>query len=343
MKEYIKTVYRSKATETEISHHQNQYRSHKEGFKNSVLNDLNAQLDEYQFAIKTGSKANLETDLTIVEDDIPLENRGKGRQCFVKTDFALQREQDRQKLDILLLEEPENHLSHTHMRRLIDKISSSENKQLFISTHSNMVCSRLDLRKAIFMNSNGTGSLSLSGLSEDTAKFFMKAPDNNVLELILSQKAVLVEGDAEYILLNAFHKIQTGEELGATNIHVISVGGTSFKRYMELAKLLNIKIAIITDNDSDVSKCTARYVDFVADNVRIFVDPDNSRETFEVAVYRDNQEICDGLFGEGRRTLSVPDYMLQNKADVAFELLDKKGDELTVPQYIQEAITWIRA
>lgn len=40
--------------------------------------------------------------------------------------------------------------------------------------------------------------------------------------------------------------------------------------------------------------------------------------------------------------MSVQDYMLGNKADVAFELLDKKEAELVVPAYINEAIKWIK-
>ncbi|VVM77372.1 hypothetical protein PS631_02140 [Pseudomonas fluorescens] len=35
--------------------------------------------------------------------------------------------------------------------------------------------------------------------------------------------------------------------------------------------------------------------------------------------------------------------MLKNKADVAFELLRRKPEELVAPAYIQEAIQWIRA
>ena len=34
--------------------------------------------------------------------------------------------------------------------------------------------------------------------------------------------------------------------------------------------------------------------------------------------------------------------MLGNKADAAFELLDKKEAALVAPQYIEEAIAWIR-
>ncbi|MCK5778326.1 MAG: AAA family ATPase [Rhodospirillales bacterium] len=341
-REYIKTVYHSAADEKEINKHQNEYRNHKSQFKDNVLKDMNANLEGYQFGIRTGAKANLETDLTILEGSIPLEDRGKGRQCFIKTEFALTRKQDKKPIDTLLLEEPENHLSHTNMANLVESISSSEDKQVFISTHNNMICSRLDLRKAVFLNSNSDTPTLLSALRDDTAKFFMKAPDNNVLDLILSKKVLLVEGDAEFILMDAFFNRTTGEELRGSGVHIISIGGTSFKRYLELATLLNIKAAVVTDNDGDIEKCKARYADYETDQAKVFFDAAADRRTFEIAMYQDNTLICDELFGEDRKTLTVQDYMLSNKADVAFELLDKKADALTVPQYIQEAIQWIR-
>ena len=340
-REYIKTVYRSTASETEINQHQNEYRSHKQTFRENVLGDINVGLDDYQFSIRTGSKANLETDLTILEDNIPLEDKGKGRQCFIKTEFALTRKEGKQKIDLLLLEEPENHLSHVNMRKLIQQIASSKNKQLFVSTHSNMVCSRLDLRKAIFLNSNNGPPSPLSALSDATANFFMKAPDNNVLELVLSKKVLLVEGDAEFVLMELFYKTVTGTELSASDVHVISVGGTSFKRYLELAEILNIRTAVITDNDGDVASCKARYADYIGVGSSVFCDDDETRSTFEIAMYEDNKAVCEESFSEGRKTLTVQQYMLKNKVDVAFELLNKKEAELSVPGYIKEAIEWL--
>jgi hypothetical protein len=44
-----------------------------------------------------------------------------------------------------------------------------------------------------------------------------------------------------------------------------------------------------------------------------------------------------------RKKLTVQEYMLDNKTDAAFQLLDKKGAELIAPKYIQEAVAWIRA
>jgi putative ATP-dependent endonuclease of OLD family len=60
-------------------------------------------------------------------------------------------------------------------------------------------------------------------------------------------------------------------------------------------------------------------------------------------MYQDNKSICDSQFLADRKTLSVQEYMLDNKTDAAFQLLEKKGAELIAPKYIQEAVAWIRA
>ncbi|MCV5978085.1 ATP-dependent endonuclease, partial [Escherichia coli] len=53
-------------------------------------------------------------------------------------------------------------------------------------------------------------------------------------------------------------------------------------------------------------------------------------------------DLCDTLFRGPRRTLTVQEYMLANKAEAAFRLLQLHAGELTVPDYIQEALAWIR-
>jgi hypothetical protein len=68
---------------------------------------MNERLDGYSFAIKTNSKSSLEADLTILEGDITIDNRGKGRQCIVKTELALRTLNE---LEVVLMEEPKNHL-----------------------------------------------------------------------------------------------------------------------------------------------------------------------------------------------------------------------------------------
>jgi predicted ATP-dependent endonuclease of OLD family len=341
MKEYVQNIYNAEVQGVEKLTNQHKYREHKENFKNEVLNDLNNRMDKYNFALKTSPKSNLETDLTILEDNINIENKGKGKQCIIKTELALKRSPTN--LDIVLIEEPENHLSHINMQKLIQKISQTNDKQIFIATHSDLISARLNLRKTILLNSNDILPLPLESVSEDTAKFFMKASDNNILQFILSKKVILVEGDAEFILMEKMYQKITNEELNQSDIHIIAVGGTSFKRYLELAQKLSIKTAVITDNDSDIEKnITQKYTDF--DNqqhIKIFYDKKASRSTFEICMYEDNKDVLDSLFSKERRTLEVQEYMLKNKTDCAFSILEKSTD-INVPQYISDAIQWIK-
>lgn len=341
LREYIRGMYSNTIEGNEKPKHLNDYRRSKKEFSDSSLSNINSRLPEYKFAIRNNSKSNLETDLTLFDSNIDIENKGKGRQCFIKTDFALSRSEEN--LDVILVEEPENHLSHINVNKLIRKIASAVNTQLFISTHSNMIASRLDLRKAILLNSTSTNITLFNTLEESTAKFFMKAPNNNILDFTLSKKVILVEGDAEYILTEQLFRNSFNEELSANDIHIISVGGISFKRYLEIAKILKLKTAVIRDNDGNYqSNCIDNYSELVADNIKIFYTTNIEDNTFEKCFYNYNTDVCNELFDSGRRTLSVLEYMLKNKAEVAFELLDKKGNVLNTPLYIRKAFEWIK-
>ena len=192
------------------------------------------------------------------------------------------------------------------------------------------------------LNSSGDATATLNTLPRDTATFFIKAPDNNILEFILSKKVILVEGDAEYILMEALYHNVTDQELDGSDVHVISVSGTSFKRYLDLAKLLNIRTAVIRDNDADFQKnCVDNYKDYVSDDVKVFFERDDKQKTFEFCMYETNKAPCDEQFTNGHIKLSPQDYMLENKAEAAFRLLDNKSEELVAPEYIMNAIKWI--
>lgn len=343
-REYTRAMYAAHATVVQRNLHGFEYRKAKSKFKDDVFKAMNDALDTYKFDVRTSSKASVETDIVITEGDIPIDNKGKGRQCFIKTEFALRNREHA--LDVLLLEEPENHLSHVHMRKLIERIRVSVKKQLFIATHSSFIATRLNLKKVLILSEeNPSRPASLKDLSQGTADFFMKAPDNNVLELALCKKAILVEGDAEFILMDVLYKNSAkGANTDSDGIHVISVDGTSFKRYFELAKLLGVKVAAVRDNDRDYqANCVANYADFASASIQVFADANNALYTFEVCMYQDNKAICDGQFLAGRKTLTVEEYMLKNKTDAAFQLLEKNGAELVAPGYIQQAVAWIRA
>ena len=341
MREYIRSIYRINASGSEKNVHQNEYRKYKSQFKSNVLNDINSRLTDFAFSVKSGVKDSLETDLTLMEGDITIDNKGKGRQCFIKTQFALGKGSE--KMDVVLLEEPENHLSHHHMKLLIQMITDARQIQLFITTHNTLVSTRLDLRQSILIHAGSKKPLVLKDLPAETAKFFMKAPDNNVVEYILSQKVILVEGDAEYMLMAEFFSDVTGKSLDQLQIHVISVGGISFKRYLDIAQVLGIRTAVIRDNDGDYDHhCVDNYKDYTGDHMQVFAEKDNVQRTFEYLLYQANQAICDELFSPGRKKLSVLEYMLCQKSEAAYTLIDKKPGQIKTPAYIKAAIEWIK-
>jgi predicted ATP-dependent endonuclease of OLD family len=340
MKEYINNMYNSYADNAERFDHQNKYRKVKTDFNSEVLKEINKKIANSAFGVKNDNKSNMITDLTIYEDAIPIENKGKGKQCLIKTQFAIGKTKNA--IDVVLIEEPENHLSHHNMLSIIEQIAEVKDRQLFIATHNNLISARLDLRKVIMLSNAKEEPIPFNKLEEDTAKYFMKAADHNILEFIMAKKVILVEGDAEYMLMSKMFEIVTHEKESKNNISIISVNGISFKRYLDLSKLLKIKTAVIRDNDKDYKKyCEDNYSDYINDYIQIFADSDPDRYTFEVNMYLDNKDTCDKLFSENRKTLNPQKYMLKNKTESAYTLLIS-NEKLNVPEYIKKAIEWIK-
>ena len=228
------------------------------------------------------------------------------------------------------------------MRSLINYISKTGGRQIFITTHNNLISSRLDLKNVILLSSTSDDYAKLNNLDNDTAKYFMKASDHNILEFALSKKVILVEGDAEYMLMDKMFETVANKKHSEFEVSIIAIGGISFKRYLNIAKILKIKTAIIRDNDHDyINNCEDNYKEYCNDIIRVFADNDNKIFTFEIAVYIENKELCDKLFTSPQRKLNIQEYMLSNKTEAAFALLES-DEKLNVPGYIKKAIEWIK-
>lgn len=63
------------------------------------------------------------------------------------------RKKSSQNAGIILLEEPENHLSHTRLNQLINCLSNQYNeKQFLVSTHNSFVANKLGLENLYLLN-----------------------------------------------------------------------------------------------------------------------------------------------------------------------------------------------
>jgi putative ATP-dependent endonuclease of OLD family len=201
-------------------------------------------------------------------DNVPFHHIGKGEQCIVKTNLALSHNKS-QEANILLLEEPENHLSHTKLNQLIHGIKSGDNdKQIIISTHSSFVANKLGLKNLILLNNNET--VKLDDLQESTKSFFERLSGYDTLRLILCQKAILVEGDSDELIIQKAFRVNNSDKLPIeSGVDVISVG-TSFLRFLEIAKKIKKPVVVVTDNDGNPVALKQKYTDYLGENIGLY-------------------------------------------------------------------------
>lgn len=142
---------------------------------------------ELTVSVDASSKASWETSMTSYINDVPFSQLGKGEQNSIKTKLALAAESD---TDIVLVEEPESHLSYSSMAKLMEKISECcREKQLIITTHSAYVLNKLGINKVILLTSEY--QLKMEKLNKDTQKYFMKLPGYDTLRILLSTHSIL--------------------------------------------------------------------------------------------------------------------------------------------------------
>ena len=297
-------------------------------------------------SVDLSSHNSWETSLMAYLDETPFHQIGKGEQCIVKTNLALGH-QKAQQANIVLLEEPENHLSHSKLNELMDGISTScKERQALISTHSSFVANKLGLDHLMLLKNKKVTRL--ADLLPDTYNFFKKLPGYQTLRLILCRKAVLVEGDSdELIFQKAYMTANSGRLPIHDGIDVISVKLT-FKRFLEIAEKLAQPVAVITDNDKDyANKITKKYSDYNnVECVSIFSDKRNSLNTLEPqfvdANTSDLKRLCDviGISSEEYTTVEdITDYMEGNKTTWALRVFESEAP-VQFPDYIQQAVKW---
>lgn len=308
---------------------------------------------ELALSVELVSKNAWESSLMTYFDDVPFHFIGKGEQCIIKTDLALSHKKSKES-NLLLIEEPENHLSHTKLNALINKIKTgNEDKQIIISTHSSFVANKLGLEHLIFLHDKKTTRL--NELSVDTQKFFEKIAGYDTLRLILCKKAILVEGDSDELVIQKSYMLQNSGKLPIEDeIDVISVG-IAFRRFLEIAEKVNKEVVVVTDNDGDIEAVNKKYENYLETNAKpnikicfdSTVDAGNlmisqkpyNYNTLESKILKSNSLAkLNTIFGTSYTTEDeLRKYMKSYKTECALKIFDTK-EEMVFPDYIIEAI-----
>jgi putative ATP-dependent endonuclease of OLD family len=303
---------------------------------------------DIELSVELSSKNAWETSLMTYLDNVPFHYIGKGEQCIVKTNLALSYKKAKE-ANIILLEEPENHLSFSKLNQLIDSIkSTNEDKQILISTHSSFVANKLGIANLIFLNNKM--SMRLSDLSAETQRFFEKLSGYDTLRMILCNKAILVEGDSDELVIQKAFMVNNGGKLPIEKgIDVISVG-TSFLRFLEIAEKIKKPVAVVTDNDGNIEavhKKFEKYSDANSAFIKICFDPvvdygilnDFNYNTLEPKLLKSNgKDKLNKIFGTHyENDDDMHKFMKNNKTECALMIFETMED-VKFPQYILNAV-----
>lgn len=270
----------------------------------------------------------------------------------MKTELALSHK-TAQNAQIVLLEEPENHLSFSKLNQLIKSIEEKYgDRQILISTHSSFVANKLGLDNLILLNNNKVARIK----TLPSVDFFKKMAGYDTLRLILCKKAILVEGDSDELVVQKAYKVYNNHLPIEDQVDVISVG-ISFLRFLEIARELDLKVAVVTDNDGDVAALEKKYAQYInenkKENIKICYDKDVDEGSLKIGESKYNYNTLEpkllkannndiALFNsifEKNFTLieDLQKYMKKNKTECALAIFDT-DKELKYPPYILEAI-----
>lgn len=334
------------------------FRSLQETFMgDSSIQEINTKIQEsskisdktVEISVDLSSRNAWESNLMTYLNRVPFPYIGKGEQSLIKTKLALSHKRT-VNASIVLMEEPENHLSHSTLNDLLHHIGNEcAEKQLLITTHSSYVSNKLGLDSLILLKGNDT--LRLNELSIETSNYFKVLPGYNTLRMLLCRKTILVEGPSDELIIqrayyDSKHKLPIQD-----GIDVITVGNLSFLRFLEIAQKLDLSVAVVTDNDGDYDAVRRKYSGYQNNsNITICCDTVvdasptsiNGKEyncnTLEPKLLKENsREVFSEIFN---KSFSSDDelrvFMKAHKTECALAIFES-SISINYPQYIKDS------
>ncbi|WP_439537874.1 ATP-dependent nuclease [Methyloversatilis sp.] len=323
-----------------------EYRRLKASISTTALNAVNARMGSIHaslhsrpiaLALDQSARTSWESVVTSHVDDVPFNMSGQGQQSAIKISLAMSRHAGRAKF--VMVEEPENHLTHTSLVTLLSRIESlaGEQQQLFVTTHSSFVLNRLGL-DALFLMGNDLAA-KLSVLDPETVNYFKKLPGYDTLRIVLAKKIVLVEGPSDEIVFERIFQDIYGKRPMECGIDILSMRGLSLARGLELCAALNKPVTALRDNDGvDPAELRSSVDRWLKKGEReLFIGEVDHGETLEPQLIDHNSETL------LRDILGIPahadllKWMTREKTEAALRI-SASSKKIVPPLYMLEAV-----
>lgn len=329
----------------EFRRHRHMFQSH-DAIKsiNEALNTNTGGISKktVSLGIDVSPKSDWESSVTTHLDQIPFAVNSKGEQSQVKMKLALITADTR---SILLIEEPENHLSHSNLNNLLGVVDETRaTRQAICTTHSSFVLNKLGLTNLHLISASGR-TARLSDLTPGTERYFKRLPGYSTLRVLLARRSILVEGPTDELIVQRAYLNKYGKLPLEDGVDVISVQALAFLRPLEIAKLLDLDVRVVTDNDGNVDALKKKYADYLGQNapdrIKVCFDDDEDAQTLENQVWKINtlDQLNRVLNRKDTEMDQALEYMKNNKTEWALRVFESEHT-LETPDYIDAAISY---
>lgn len=292
---------------------------------------------ELSLSIDISQRFTWESSLVPHLDELPFQFIGKGEQNSLKILLAVNKNVAQS--HIVLVEEPENHLSHSSLSVLVRRIADQcDDKQVLLSTHSSYVLNKLGIESLVLINRDTVTRL--TDLPADTVDYFKKLSGYDTLRLVLAKEAILVEGPSDELIVQRAYRDVHGCLPIEAGIDVINVRGLSHQRFLDIAVRLGRPCRVVTDNDGkDPIEVEGKFAAYTGNGISVHVGHDKALPTLEPQLLASNSlELFNKLFGKDFATdPEMVKYMVDNKTTCALALFETEAP-IAMPQYIADAV-----
>lgn len=181
-------------------------------------------------------------------------------------EFKYQRQRETA-ANFLIIEEPEAHI-HTHIQKTLFENIDFENTQIIYSTHSTQISEVSNLENINILARKGIRCESYQpsvGLESAEIQHLQRYLDATRSSLLFARGVMLIEGDAEEILIPVMVKKVLGISLDELGISLINIRSTGFENVACVFHRARIKrrCSIITDLDKAIADTTIYDDDLV--------------------------------------------------------------------------------
>ncbi|MDX2249543.1 MAG: AAA family ATPase [Bacteroidia bacterium] len=256
--------------------------------------------DTPRFGVSDGTIRNILEKLSL---KLEQGNEGLGslNRLFMAAELILLNEpEEGHSLKLALIEEIEAHLHPQSQLRVIEHLQALTEEpdsqvQLILTSHSPILASKVKLKNLILCNKDSRSAFPMgpnyTELEVGDYSFLERFLDATKANLFFAKAVMLVEGDAENLLLPTLAKL-LDRDFSRYGVSIVNIGSTAFKRYARIfmrkegTEQMEIKVACITDSDLEPTATDQERQDnstrikglYEGGPVKVFVSPVKTME-----------------------------------------------------------------